>query len=85
MPAVKAAPAKKRSDRRDSDSTPVILPKCRPFQPATLQSKLPPGGGWLYEMKYDGYRAQAAIASDQVRLYSRGGSGGSGRAKLRTW
>src|SRR5690606_16957582 len=36
--------------------------KFRPFQLATLQSKLPPGDGWLYEMKYDGYRAQAANA-----------------------
>jgi bifunctional non-homologous end joining protein LigD len=34
---------------------------------------LPAGDSWLYEMKYDGYRAVAAVAGDQVRIYSRGG------------
>lgn len=73
MPAVEAAPRKKRSVRRDSESTPLILPSFRPPQLATLERKVPAGDSWLFEMKYDGYRAQAAIAGDQVRLYSRGG------------
>jgi bifunctional non-homologous end joining protein LigD len=34
---------------------------------------VPTGNSWLFEMKFDGYRAQAAIAGDQVRMYSRGG------------
>lgn len=72
MPAVEAALRKKRSPRRDSEST-LILPTPRPPQLATLERKVPTGDRWLFEMKYDGYRAQAAIAGNQVRLYSRGG------------
>ena len=51
----------------------IALPKFRPFQLATLADEVPTGEGWLFEMKYDGYRCQAAIAGNQVRLYSRGG------------
>jgi bifunctional non-homologous end joining protein LigD len=40
---------------------------------ATLERKVPTGDNWLFEMKYDGYRGQAALAGDQVRIYSRGG------------
>lgn len=73
MPAVKAAPAKKRSTRKDSESTPLILPAFRPPQLATLERKVPTGDSWLFEIKFDGYRMQAAIAGDQVRLYTRNG------------
>lgn len=72
MAAVKV-PYPKRSPRRDSESTPLILPAFRPFQLATLERKVPAGDTWLFEMKFDGYRAQAAIAGDQVRMYSRNG------------
>jgi bifunctional non-homologous end joining protein LigD len=34
----------------------------------------PPGPGWAFEFKWDGVRALAAAASDQVRLYSRNGN-----------
>jgi bifunctional non-homologous end joining protein LigD len=34
---------------------------------------LPKGDDWLFEVKYDGYRAQAAVAGDQVRIYSSSG------------
>ena len=51
----------------------AVLSKFRPFQLATLADKVPNGGGWLFEMKYDGYRCQAAIAGSHLRLYSRGG------------
>jgi bifunctional non-homologous end joining protein LigD len=68
--AVKATLPKKRLSRKDSDSTP---PSFRPFQLATLQRTVPTGDAWLFEMKHDGYRAQAAIAAGQVRIYSRGG------------
>ncbi len=47
------------------------LPDFRPPQLATLVTDVPAGNDWLFEMKYDGYRALAAIAGDQVRLYTR--------------
>ena len=49
------------------------LPDFRPPQLATLVDAVPEGGDWLFEMKYDGYRCLAAIAGDQVRLYTRTG------------
>lgn len=45
----------------------------RPFQLARLVEKVPSGEGWLYEMKFDGYRCQAELAGGRVTLYSRGG------------
>ncbi len=36
--------------------------------------ELPPDGGkWLHEVKYDGYRLQAAVSGGAVRLYTRTG------------
>ena len=72
MAAVRAVTRKKRSPRRDSEST-LSLPAFRPPQLATLQQRVPSGDSWLFEMKYDGYRMQAAIAGDQVRLFTRNG------------
>jgi len=48
-----------------------VLPEFRPPELATLVNEIPPGRAWLFEMKYDGYRALAAIAGDQVRLFTR--------------
>ncbi len=50
------------------------LPDFRPPQLATLVDKVPEGSDWLFEMKYDGYRCLAAIAGNQVRLYTRNGN-----------
>jgi bifunctional non-homologous end joining protein LigD len=49
------------------------LPAFRSPQLATLADKVPAGDEWLFEMKFDGYRCQAAIAGDQVTLYTRRG------------
>jgi bifunctional non-homologous end joining protein LigD len=73
MPAVTAAPRTRRSGRKDSESAQLILPAFRVPQLAKLERNVPSGDSWLFEMKFDGYRAQAAIAGDQVRIYSRGG------------
>jgi len=54
-------------------ATVSALPKFRDFQLATLSDEVPKGDGWLFEMKYDGYRCQAAISGTDVKLYSRGG------------
>src|SRR5690606_34382336 len=48
-------------------------PAFRPVQLATLVDSVPAGEGWLFEMKYDGYRCLAAINGDSVRLYTRSG------------
>lgn len=50
------------------------LPDFRPPQLATLVDEVPQGSGWLFEMKYDGYRCLAAVAGAQVRLYTRNGN-----------
>ncbi|RYE49819.1 MAG: hypothetical protein EOP24_00840 [Hyphomicrobiales bacterium] len=72
MPGVKAPVRTKRPAGQDSDSIPHVLPTFRPPQLATLERRVPIGD-WLFEMKFDGYRMQAAIAGDQVRLYTRNG------------
>lgn len=48
-------------------------PAFRPVQLATLVDDVPAGDGWLFEMKYDGYRCLAAIKGEDVRLYTRNG------------
>ncbi|MET0440075.1 MAG: DNA ligase D [Devosia sp.] len=74
MPAIKAALRKKRSPRRDSESIPKhILPSFRSFQLCTLSGTIPTGEDWLFEMKFDGYRAQVAISGSEVRVYTRNG------------
>lgn len=74
MPAVEAALSKKRQRRPDSESTSRYpLPKFRPFQLCTLTDDIPVGDDWLFEMKFDGYRAQAAISGSQVVIYTRNG------------
>jgi bifunctional non-homologous end joining protein LigD len=52
----------------------LAIPNFRPFQLATLATKVPKADGWLFEMKFDGYRCQAAISGKAVRLYTRRGN-----------
>ena len=74
MEAVEAPPRKKRPPRRDSESTPSYpLPAFRPFQLCTLTDTIPRGDNWLFEMKFDGYRAQIAISASDVVVYTRNG------------
>ena len=49
----------------------LALPEFRSPQLATLTEDIPEGDDWLFEVKYDGYRAIAAIAGPEVRLYTR--------------
>ncbi|RUX20624.1 DNA ligase D, partial [Mesorhizobium sp. M7A.F.Ca.US.011.01.1.1] len=74
MSAVEAALSKKRAPRRDSESTSKYpLPRFRPFQLCTLTDDIPVGTNWLFEMKFDGYRAQVAISGSEVVVYTRNG------------
>ncbi len=46
-----------------------------PVAPMLASAGEPPSGpGWAFEFKWDGVRAVAAAAGDQVRLYSRNGN-----------
>lgn len=40
---------------------------------ATRVEAAPAGDDWIHEIKYDGYRLQAAVSGDAVRLYTRNG------------
>jgi bifunctional non-homologous end joining protein LigD len=46
---------------------------------ATLESEVPSGRGWLFEVKWDGYRAVARIAGGEATLTSRRGNDLTGR------
>ena len=46
---------------------------------ATLKAKPPSGEEWLHEVKFDGYRIQAHVASEKVRLLTRSGLNWTGR------
>ncbi|WP_244465800.1 RNA ligase family protein [Devosia soli] len=38
-----------------------------------MSETIPTGDDWLFEMKFDGYRAQVAISGSEVRVYTRNG------------
>ncbi|MEZ5971593.1 MAG: non-homologous end-joining DNA ligase, partial [Hyphomonadaceae bacterium] len=46
---------------------------------ATRAEKAPSSDAWLHEIKYDGYRIQAAVSGDSVRLYTRTGLDWTGK------
>jgi bifunctional non-homologous end joining protein LigD len=50
-------------------------------QLATLVDEPPEGAGWVYELKFDGYRIVARIEGDDVRLFTRNGNDWSARLK----
>lgn len=69
--------SKKRSaGRKDSESTPQDPPSFPRFVPTmqpTMADKPPEGAGWIFELKYDGYRTQLSIAGGRARAFTRGG------------
>ncbi|MET0939474.1 MAG: DNA polymerase ligase N-terminal domain-containing protein, partial [Gaiellaceae bacterium] len=60
---------------RKRDSA-VPAPRRRDYEPmlATLAEDVPSGPGWLYEVKWDGYRALAYAGGGEVSLTSRRGN-----------
>lgn len=46
---------------------------------ATRVEDAPKGDSWIHEIKYDGYRIQAAASGDSVRLYTRTGLDWTGK------
>jgi bifunctional non-homologous end joining protein LigD len=49
------------------------LPKFEKPQLATLVDHVPAGNVWMHEIKFDGYRALAAVSGDKVAIYTRSG------------
>jgi bifunctional non-homologous end joining protein LigD len=48
---------------------------------ATSIDKVPKGGRWIHEIKFDGYRVQLHIANDTVRVFTRRGNDWTKRFK----
>lgn len=45
-----------------------------PVQLTKLETKIPKGNNWLFEVKYDGYRIISYVENNKVSLYSRNGA-----------
>ncbi len=60
--------------KRDDDGAPAVRPARYSPMLATLAKEVPKGDGWLYEVKWDGYRAIAYVAGATVGLVSRNGN-----------
>lgn len=60
----------RREDPRQDDL--FALPFVEPCKPA-LSAKVPTGPRWQYEIKHDGYRIQAHVHGDLVRLFTKSG------------
>lgn len=70
-PAVSSPEAKGRRDR--------ALPEFVKPALATLVDDVPKGDGWLFEVKFDGYRAVASVSGDEARIHTRSGLDWTGR------
>jgi bifunctional non-homologous end joining protein LigD len=59
--------------RKKDESAPTSRPPVRRYRPmlASLAAGLPQGGDWLFEPKWDGYRALAYVRDTEVELRSR--------------
>ena len=57
------------------------LPVALSPQLATLVDEVPGTDGWIYELKFDGYRIVARIEGDDVRLFTRNGNNWTGKMK----
>jgi bifunctional non-homologous end joining protein LigD len=61
---------------RKRDESPPERTKGADYAPmlATLADDVPKGGGWVFEVKWDGYRALAYLRGGEARLVSRNGN-----------
>ena len=62
--------------RKRDDALPKSSRKRAEYAPmlATLAEDVPPGKGWSFEVKFDGYRALAYVRGSEARLVSRNGN-----------
>ncbi len=73
-----AKPAKKKGQGADPPA--FVAP-----QLATLAEAPPGGDAWLHEIKFDGYRAVAAIGSGRARIFTRTGLDWTDRFRSIVW
>lgn len=66
--SVKQAPKRARHGKRSEQLPQFITP-----QLATLVSAPPRSGGWIYEVKHDGYRMLTRLTNRDARLFTRSG------------
>lgn len=71
-PARPATPDRKRATRKKGAKT-APLPEFVEPALATLKPAPPTGAKWLHEVKFDGYRLQARLDGQDVRLLTRSG------------
>jgi bifunctional non-homologous end joining protein LigD len=67
------AKGEKHASKWPNKSAASSLPPFIAPQLAFLKDRPPEGPNWIHEIKYDGYRVLAAIAGNEVRLYTRSG------------
>jgi bifunctional non-homologous end joining protein LigD len=62
--------------RKRDDAPPKARGKATEYTPmlATLAEDVPPGKGWSFEVKFDGYRTLAYLRGSEARLVSRNGN-----------
>jgi bifunctional non-homologous end joining protein LigD len=56
---------------KSGSATPARLLDFAEPMKAKLVDSMPSGGGWIYEIKFDGYRALALRAGSETRVLSR--------------
>ncbi len=75
-------PLKKKSGA-SADIPPQAAPAKLPLsffpQLATLVDEVPKGPGWIYEVKFDGYRVLARVDGDDIRIFTRNGNNWTSR------
>jgi bifunctional non-homologous end joining protein LigD len=74
-----AAKAKAKDESIPAQAVEAKLPLSFFPQLATLVDEPPAGGGWIYEVKFDGYRVLARIDGDDIRLFTRNGNNWTSR------
>jgi bifunctional non-homologous end joining protein LigD len=72
----------KKAPRSSPGGKPAALPLSLFPQLATLVDKPPAGDGWIYEVKFDGYRLLARVDGDDVRLFTRNGNDWTSKMKV---
>jgi len=73
-------PRRKASDAAKGDGEGrSALPAFVAPQLASLVAEVPPGSGWLYEIKYDGYRLMSKLQGGKARLFTRNGHDWTGK------